>query len=89
MLNATIMCSTLPDTLTHTDTMPVHEIRLSLPRSEVINTDVEIEVMSDGVKLGELRLSKGSIDWRPAKARQRVATLTWEQFARVMEDHTR
>jgi hypothetical protein len=31
--------------------MPVHEIRMSLPPASVINTDVEIEVFSDDLKL--------------------------------------
>ena len=67
--------------------MPVHEIRMSLPRASVINSDVEIEVWSDGVKLGELHLSKGTIDWRPAHT-ARETRLPWEKFARLMEDYS-
>jgi hypothetical protein len=67
-------------------TMPVHEIRLSLPRASVINADVEIEVWSDDAKLGELHLSKGTIDWRPAHAAREIR-LPWERFARLMEEY--
>ena len=66
--------------------MPVHEIRMSLPRASVINTDVEIEVFSDEVKLGELHLSKGSIDWRPAHSPREIK-VPWERFARLMDDY--
>jgi hypothetical protein len=66
--------------------MPVHEIRLSLPRASVINTDVEVEVWSDNAKLGELHLSKGTIDWRPAHTAREIR-LPWERFARLMEDY--
>ena len=66
--------------------MPVHEIRMSLPRASVINTDVEVEVFSDETKLGELHLSKGTIDWRPAHSPNEIR-LTWERFARLMDDY--
>jgi len=65
--------------------MPVHEIRMSLPRAAVINSDVEIQVWSDDVKLGELHVSKGTIDWRPAHTTREIR-LPWERFARLMEE---
>jgi hypothetical protein len=57
---------------------------MSLPRASVVNTDVEIEVFSDGEKLGELHLSRGTIDWRPAHSPREIK-LEWERFARLME----
>lgn len=66
--------------------MPVHEIRMSLPRASIVNTDVEIEVFSDNAKLGELHLSKGTIDWRPAHTAREIR-LPWERFARLMEEY--
>jgi len=66
--------------------MPVHEIRMSLPRASVINTDVEIEVFSDETKLGELHLSKGTIDWRPAHSPREIR-MSWERFARLMDEY--
>ena len=65
--------------------MPIHEIHMSLPSASVVNTDVEIKVFSDGVKLGELHVSKGSVDWLPAR-RPIEIRLSWEKFAQVMED---
>lgn len=47
--------------------MPTHEIRVTMPSTtQVINADVVFTVTSDGVRLGELEVSKGSLDWRPA-----------------------
>lgn len=66
--------------------MAQHEVDMSIPTTKVVlNADVVFEVRSDGGKLGELRVSKGTIDWRPANA-QKAAKLTWEQFDRLMQD---
>ncbi|HET7309728.1 MAG TPA: hypothetical protein VFJ17_00220 [Mycobacteriales bacterium] len=60
---------------------------MSLPSASVINSDVEIEVWSDNAKLGELHLSKGTIDWRPAHTAREIK-LSWEKFARLMDDYS-
>ncbi len=67
--------------------MPAHKITMSLPEGIVINTDVEFEVRSGGAKLGELHLSKGSIDWRPSRSKKTEFRMTWEFFAQMMEEH--
>jgi hypothetical protein len=64
--------------------MSKHDIEASLPAHNVVNTDLNVVVRSDGKRLGELLISKGSIDWRPAR-RQSSISLTWEQFARLVE----
>ena len=66
--------------------MPVHEIHMSLPSASVVNTDVEIKVFSDGVKLGELHVSKGSVDWLPAHSPREIR-IPWERFARLMDEY--
>lgn len=58
---------------------------MSLPSASVINTDVEIKVFSDAAKLGELHISKGSVDWLPARRPVEIR-LSWEKFAQVMEE---
>ena len=65
--------------------MPTHEIEVELPARQIVNTDLVVTVKSDGVQLGELSISKGTIDWRPAK-HHRPITLEWETFARLIED---
>lgn len=67
--------------------MTQHEIEMSIPTTKVVmHADVVFEVRSDGEKLGELRVSKGTIDWRPANA-QKPAKLTWERFDQLMQEH--
>jgi hypothetical protein len=48
-------------------------------------SDVVFEVFMDGMKRGELRLSKGGIDWWPRKAKTNVKTKTWTQLADFLE----
>jgi hypothetical protein len=50
----------------------------------VVNTDLSVIVNSDGQRLGELLISKGSLDWRPARHQYSVK-ISWENFARLME----
>ncbi len=55
---------------------------------EVLHSDVVIDVLQDGDKLGTLTLSKGTIDWRPRHAKSGKAKetqLTWSRFAELME----
>lgn len=52
------------------------------------NSDVTFVIHSDGEKLGELLISRGTVDWWPAHSKTRRASLSWEQFARLMETTT-
>jgi len=65
--------------------MPVHEIKMSVPAGLVLNSDVEFEVVSGGTKLGELHLSRGSVDWRPSRSKKTEYRVPWERFATLME----
>lgn len=66
--------------------MPKHTITLHPSRPmEVVSADVVIEVDSDGKKLGELWISRGTIDWRPSGRTYASTSITWEQFDRVMQ----
>ena len=65
--------------------MPEHRIEVSQPSKRVLNSDVVFTVYSDGSLLGELKISRGSVDWRPAN-KQKVIRRRWEWFARVMEE---
>lgn len=67
--------------------MPHHEIEASLPAHRIVNTDLTIIVNSDGKRLGELLISRGSIDWRPSKKwTASTCRLTWEQFDTFMQN---
>ena len=66
--------------------MPTHDVEMSIPTTKVVlHADVVFEVRSDGEKLGELRVSKGTLDWAPMSAKIPVR-MSWEQFDRFMRD---
>jgi hypothetical protein len=50
-----------------------------------MHSDVSFVVFSDDERLGELSISKGTIDWKPAR-RRRPISMTWERFAQVIEN---
>ena len=64
--------------------MAVHRVELSLPSTDIQNADVTVNVWSDDELLGELRISRGTIDWRPGR-RQYVWSMEWERFDELMQ----
>lgn len=54
----------------------------------VDSADLVIVVTSSDQKLGELRISRGSIDWAP-RAHAYARTLGWEEFDQLMQEHGR
>jgi len=68
--------------------VPVHRVELELPATDIQNTDVVVNVWSDDELLGELRVSRGSIDWRPGR-RQYTWSMEWERFDGLMQEHGR
>ncbi len=66
--------------------MPKHDVEMSIPTTKVVlSADVVFEIRSDDEKLGELRISRGTIDWAPSNAKIPIQ-LTWEQFDRLMRE---
>lgn len=65
--------------------MAVHRIEINQPPKQVLHSDISFTVYSDGAALGELKISKGTIDWRPAGHKKSVKW-SWEKFAKVMAD---
>ena len=63
--------------------MPVHRVELALPATDIQNTDVTINVWSDEELLGELRVSRGTIDWRPGRHHY-IWSMEWERFDDLM-----
>ncbi len=68
--------------------MAEHELRIELPQRVVLHKDVTVAVWSDEVKLGELRVSKGSVDWVPHNHRFGF-WMTWERFDDLMREEGR
>jgi hypothetical protein len=66
--------------------MARHDVEMSIPTTKmVLHADVVFEVRSDDEKLGELRVSQGTIDWLPRQAHTSVR-LSWERFDRMMSE---
>ena len=68
--------------------MPKHHIEISLPTKPIKNVDTAIVVKSGRRKLGEMRISRGSLDWFPAGA-QKARRVSWEDLARLLENPSR
>lgn len=69
-----------PVTSEGTPFMPRHRIEISQPPKTVLHSDVVFTIWSDDTKLGELEISKGSVDWKSAK-RRRAKQISWERLA--------
>jgi hypothetical protein len=68
--------------------MPVHRVELALPTTDIQNTDVTVSIWSDDELLGEMRVSRGSVDWRPGH-HQFAWSMEWERFDEVMRANGR
>jgi hypothetical protein len=68
--------------------MPTHDVTVDLPTRFVLHSDVTFVVWSDDAKLGELQVSKGSIDWLPGNGRTRYR-MPWEKFNEFMKKEGR
>lgn len=64
--------------------MAEHRVVVTAPPRELGSSDAVYEVFADGEKFGELRISRGGVDWWPRDAK-RGELLTWEQFAARVE----
>jgi hypothetical protein len=61
-----------------------HKIAFQQSTRDVLQRDMTFVVHRDGEKLGELKISKGTIDWKP-KSKQRAIKCNWDKFAEMME----
>jgi hypothetical protein len=62
------------------------KLRLNTAEVEIAHKDVEIAIRDRGAKLGTLLISKGNIEWRPAKQSVKKHRFSWKRFAGLMED---
>ena len=65
--------------------MATHNVTIDLPTRFVLHSDVTFAVWSDEAKLGELQVSKGSIDWLPGNGRT-LYRMRWEKFNDLMRE---
>jgi CRISPR/Cas system-associated protein Csm6 len=64
--------------------VPRHYIEISLPTKPLKNVDTTIAVWSDDEKLGEMRISRGSLDWRSAR-KKTAKSISWERLAELLD----
>ena len=64
--------------------MAKHSVTMRQPNEKVVNTDVEFIIREGDKKLGELHVSKGSIEWLPNNGRYK-RRMRWSKFASLME----
>ena len=69
--------------------MAQHEVTFSLPKAEVLHTDLEFVVRRNGSAFGKLLVSKGAVVWRPKSKSWRGKRLTWADFDTFMNKHGR
>lgn len=65
------------------------EVRAKIDTKVVAHKDLEITVRETAGKLGTLLVSKGNIEWLPARASKTKKRLTWSRFAKLMESEGR
>jgi hypothetical protein len=65
--------------------MARHEIRMDQSLRDLGKVDVELQVVIDGVKRGELHISKGGVDWWPRNSKIYKYTWSWSRLADVLE----
>ena len=62
---------------------------MAFPAVTVHNADVDVLVRSNGRKLGTVRISKGTIDWMPARNSKTHYKMSWERFHDLMVENGR
>ncbi len=68
--------------------MAKHEVKLTISRAiQIGNVDIEFDVRSNGRKTGTLKISKGGLDWVQSGNSVNAFKVTWEEFAKLMNDH--
>jgi len=67
--------------------LPKHHIEISLPTKPLKNVDTTISIWSDGEKLGELRISRGTLDWRSA-GKKNPTKIPWERLKALLDEES-
>ena len=65
--------------------MATHRVIMRQPSEQIVNTDIEFIIREGNSKLGELHVSKGSIEWLPSNGRYK-RRMSWSKFARIMQE---
>jgi hypothetical protein len=63
--------------------MASHKVIMRQPHQVEVGADIEFIVKENGRKIGELHVSKGSIEWLPSNGRYK-RRMRWSKFAEIM-----
>ena len=62
-----------------------HDIEMNTRAMMVGSIDVEFNVKEDNSVLGDLRISQGTVDWRPKYVSTNVCSIGWREFDTLMQ----
>lgn len=62
-----------------------HDVDFTIPYRPLGNSDIQFNVKQDGTVLGSLKISKGSVVWRP-KDNSYGYRLSWSKFNELMQN---
>ena len=65
--------------------MPIHHVTFNIPDRELGVSDICFRVEADGELFGTLLVSKGAVEWRPAKKKSRLR-MTWERLDEIASE---
>jgi hypothetical protein len=66
-----------------------NEVTLDIKSKFVLHKDVEIDVKTDGRKLGTILISKGNLEWLPSGNHVNKLRMSWAKFAELMHANGR
>ena len=66
--------------------MAKHDVSFEVPRRPLGRADVQFSIKADGVVLGTLTVSNGSVVWFP-KGTSNGYKVGWKKFDQLMQDH--
>ncbi len=69
--------------------MAQHEVKFSLPKAEVLHTDLEFNIRRNGQAFGKLLISKGAVVWRRRGKYWRGKKFGWADFDKFMDEYAR
>lgn len=60
-----------------------HNVVFNVPNRRLGKEDIRFDVHDDDGKVGTLLVSKGGVDWRPARGKL-AYRVRWERFGEIM-----
>jgi len=65
--------------------MAKHNVYLDLPTREVNKVDAHFHIYKDNLKLGQMTISKGGLDYFPSNSKKPIR-ISWTQFDKMIKD---